>query len=674
MKTIGTLLSRHIGKAYKKSRSRSGSLLILVLVIMAVAFILITSAMMISVAARSHYNQTAEMDQSQLTALSAAKLIGDAVESGAITGAQLQSLATGAVYNLSAPNTVSPGLANNTNSNTTATFGAETIAGTPYITVDVTTHIANASVAGGGSSQTVRLLLQKVITADNGAFVNQVTAGPGAVTFDNVDIGTVPSGATAVSPAVVTYGNVTYASGGSATFESDVIIMGRFTSNAGITFKKNVIFWENASIASDYGSGMTIEGSLLFLGKNGTQTPVFTNASGVATPLASSGGTTITGGMYVINKLFQTAKNTVTFDSPAGVVWDKNSSAVYPANTNGHLTTTYIRADSTASVTQGGVSVGTPVYTEAQKPIIKTLRDLVANNYTSAQLSASTSRTVMSSADAYNNLLGLDASAVKTGSVLASAAGAKNLANLNGVNVLQKQYGPSKNVTTLSAHDGSAFYIDTAGAVAGNKTLGATSWDWQEYAYSKIVFDLQYGPITIYIIDSDGGNNGTFTIGQGLIQFINGDSSQGKIGKILLLDGTDIATTIASSWTWPPYDTGIIGSDHVAIASSLRTAVDDLGTSVPYLYIYGFENDSITVQRGVTMEGYIGLYGTAGAISFYNTQKFNGNSLIYCRVEACNFSNPGSSFLYMTYCPPPSSSSGGGGSGNAYAVAGYVVK
>jgi hypothetical protein len=655
-----------------KTRGRKGSLLILVMVIMAVALILITSAMTITVAARTHYNKTAVMDQSNLTAMSAAKMIGTAVEKGTISGTQLENMAAaGTVYNLSASNTVSPGLANNSNSNTTATFSSTTIAGTSYIAIDVTTYINNTSVVGGGSSQTVRLLLQKVITADNGAFVNQLTAGPGSVDFTNVDVGAVPTGTTAVSPAVVTYGNVMYAGGGSATFESDVIVMGRLTSSAGIVFKKNLIIWQDASIAADYGSGMTIGGSLLVLGKSGTNTPLFTDSSLNASPLTSAGGTTAAGGMYFINKMFESSMNTTTFDSSAGTVWDTNTTAKYPQNTS--IPSSYILADSTAVLTVGGVSTGTH-YTDAQKPIIKTLRDLVANNYTSVQLSASTSRSILTTAQAYKNLLGLDASAVKTGSVLASAAGAKNLANLNGVNVLQLQYGSSKKITTLSANDSSAFYIDTAGSVLANKTLGTTGgYNGNDNNYSKVVFDLQYGPITLYIIDSDGGNNGTFTIGNGLIQFINGNPTQGKIGKILLLDGTDIDTTIGGNGC--PYDTGIIGTDHVTNSSiTPRTTVKTLGTSVPYLYIYGFENNLIQVRLAVTMEGYIGLYGTNGKISFFNTQKFNNLPLIYCRVEACNFSNINGSILDMTYCPPPTTSSTSSSTGSTYVVAGYVTQ
>lgn len=687
MKTIGTFLFLKTEKARKKLHGRSGSLLILVLVIMAVALILITSAMTITVAARTHYNVTAEMDQTQLTAMSAAKMIGDAVRNGEIDGAQLEAMAVSRTkYSLLASNTVSPGLANDSTSNTSVLFDSTVIAGTTYITVDVTTHIDNTSIVEEVPVPTdscVRLLLQKIVLSDNGSFVNQLTAGPGTVDFTNVNVGEVPAGVTTIGgAAVVTYGDVMYAGGGSAIFETDVIVMGRLTSNAGITFKKNLIIWQDASIASDYGSGMAIGGSLLVLGKSGPQTPLFTDALGNASPLTSSGGTTVTGGIYVINKMYETSNRTVTFDSSAGVVWDTNSSAIFPANTNGTLNSTnhtgvyngtYYRADSTSSITQGGVSVGTPVFTETQKPIIKTLRDLVANNY-SAQLTASTEREVLTTEEAYSNLLGLDASADKTGSVLASAAGAKNLAYLNGLNALNVQYGSAKVVTTLSAHEGSAYYIDTAGNVLANKTLGSTGgYNGSDNNYSKIIFDLQYGPITLYIIDSDGVNNGigTFTIGNGLIQFINGDPTQGMIGRILLLDGTDINTTEGGNGC--PYDTGIIGSDHVA-TSSERTKVEDLGTSIPYLYIYGFQDNLIQVLRAVTMEGYIGLYGTGGQISFYNTQKYEDLSLIYCRVEAGNFTSAQGSFLEMTYCPPPDSSSGGGGTVNAYTVSGYVVK
>jgi len=116
-------------------RRRSGGLLILVVIILAVAMILITSALMITAVARTRFYRNAEAEQAHLTALSVAKTIGEAVADAKFGHDELEWLAHNNVTvdvtsangfgtdALSANNnSVAPGLANNVNAKTKATF------------------------------------------------------------------------------------------------------------------------------------------------------------------------------------------------------------------------------------------------------------------------------------------------------------------------------------------------------------------------------------------------------------------------------------------------------------------------------------------------------------------------------------------------------------------------
>lgn len=183
--------------------SRSGSMLVLVLVILAVSIILITSALMISTAGRHRYYKDAEREQASLTAMSAARLICQAVVNNKISVATLENLATngdptklfsitpsgtGAVVNLSSSGI--PGLAGtaetNPESNSYAVFGYDTIDGKEYITATVTTTL-DADITADASEAKVSVLLERTPGAT--AFSNLITMGTSqtkrADNFDN---------------------------------------------------------------------------------------------------------------------------------------------------------------------------------------------------------------------------------------------------------------------------------------------------------------------------------------------------------------------------------------------------------------------------------------------------------------------------------------------------------
>ena len=109
------------------------------------------------------------------------------------------------------------------------------------------------------------------------------------------------------------------------------------------------------------------------------------------------------------------------------------------------------------------------------------------------------------------------------------------------------------------------------------------------------------------------------------------------------------------------YDTGIIGTDHIASGTGTQTKVNFVAPlPKPYLYVLGINNNTISAMRSATIEGYIGLYGTNGRFYFTN------NPYFYGRLECTNLDNTGGDPMTINYCPSPTESGSGGGAASAY--------
>ena len=158
---------------------------------------------------------------------------------------------------------------------------------------------------------------------------------------------------------------------------------------------------------------------------------------------------------------------------------------------------------------------------------------------------------------------------------------------------------------------------------------------------NDLVFDLAGGDINVYLI---GGN--TLNLASGKIRFTNGSAA--NIGKMYLLAGTDI---------------DIKGGGIYGTASR---------SSSPWVYIYGLGESAnkIAIEQG-TLEGYVGLFGTAGTLSIQNAAD------IYCRYEGAYIMREspfGPNKIEFPFCPGPATDEGGGISRTSLIIAGYVTK
>lgn len=315
------VLSRRREQSLSNIRSRSGSMLILVLVILAVSLILITSAFAISMASRERYYKNSEQDQASLTAMSAARLIGQAAAKGAISIADLEGLAAnGYTVNISASGI--PGLAGSGNSNTTATFSNTTKDSKNYIAATVTTTL-DADITGSASVEQVTVLLEK-ITIESKAFNNLLTVGIEEVgTNNNFYKMTIGSIAGSTAP-VVLHGNVIVGDSAVQTFYNDMIFTGHVAFASGTDFYGNLIFYgDNASIETGgTGHGLNSLGSNVFFLRD-TQASVFTN-SGVRTLTNTTNIDVAAGAVYLANSIFTPEAKDVK-DIADGIVLGPNS-------------------------------------------------------------------------------------------------------------------------------------------------------------------------------------------------------------------------------------------------------------------------------------------------------------------------------------------------------------
>lgn len=650
-------------------RSRSGSMLLLVLIIFAVGLILITSAMAITVSSRNRYYSASLDSQAGLTANSVAKTIANAIIAGDITDTQLESLtnsaktvdittataATATAGSAAGSNAVAPGLAGTSGSNTKATFSYYPDAATKtYILITVKTQLATGS---DNQSQTVSVLLKKKPVVKSGQFGSLITIGGGGGNeLSQMNVGAGALGANATNYVVI-HGKMNIASSGGQYFDSDIIITDQLKTGAGTLFHNNIVFYgDNASVSTESGgNGVQTTANILFLGKNSSLASVFTDASNNPTAVAGSLGPGVkaNGGIYLQNNTLRNTSNTdSSISSALGIVAD-NSSVINYSSLYYNPSSKIINASASASVSVAGSSQSTLVYSPSNESIaiVSTLRTL-ASKYNSTDVTKSINRTIPSTTTAAFAEIGLPE---KSGAQTVADAGAVQISGSVLTNVGSTTY------------TGSAYYINTT----TSPSVGSTN---PGMGNTVLNFDCTSTDITLYII---GG--GTFTIGpnagQGLIKFTRGVGST-HIGRIILLDGTDLTLSNNDAGYVDRNDAGIIGSYHVSTGIGTTTkyvafTTDGAGnvtqTFPPFLYIYGTGNNTLTAQRKTTIEGFIGLYGPGGTIILDNGPR------IYARFEAASVTYSGGDPAVIPYCPAPGDdSSGGTGSPSSYEIKGYI--
>jgi hypothetical protein len=658
-----------------KKKSRNGGMLLLVVIIMAIALILITSALTITTASRNRYYDSALTGQATITATSVAKTIGAAVEKGDITLAELEALAsanggagtlvpvtsaasatkTSGSAGSNPASAVAPGLYNDTSRSYTTVLikNFTSPSGKVLVQIKATTGL---DVNGNATSkaETESVFLEKITPAPPaGAFSGLVNCGaPGSWNnFSNVVIGTKPAGQATGSNYIVLNGNLGIsASGGGQKIYSDVIFTGQLTTGAGDTYTGNIVFYGNkASLnATDSGGdGIQTTGKMLFLGDDpslGTgQQSVFTNSAGTATTLNNSfGGMRADAGIYLYNTVMKYGLGWDFMNSAAGIYADNkaliqytnnwystpNGNRVYQSTTS-DLTSYYTPTASTALLTsRGGIYAAGGNDTAAFVTALKT----EATNILSATMKTSISYVLpkpLTTPTFYTDF-GI---AYKTVAEVNAGATQLTSANLTGAS---------------GVYTNAAYYINAAATpYVGNDCTDGSCW----YAtQTELKFDLSTHDITVYIY----GSGNTLYFGSGVFRFINGGV---HIGRIVLMDGCNITLSQNNN----SYDTGIIGTDHIASGTGTQTKVNFVAPlPKPYLYVLGINNNTISAMRYATIEGYVGLYGTNG--KFY----FTNNPYFYGRLECTNLDNTGGDPMTINYCPSPTESGGGGGAASPY--------
>ena len=641
----------------RKARSRSGSLLILVLVIMAVGIILITSALSITVAARSRYYNTALSSQSRLTATSVAKTIGAAVIAGDITDTQIEALANASAEvsvtvaasatsgaGSTNSNAIAPGLKGNVGTSYTkavfTNYPNNTIK--TYIEVTVTTYL-DAGAATDQAIDSVSVFLKKKPPVDAGAFSSLALFGGSNsnINLQRVDIGSTVGYPNPVnSNLVVVHGIVDVAAGGDQDIYSDTVITGKLTFHGDSHFYGNVILFDNsASIVPPSSGSMYFMKNLI---ANGTAaSPVksmFTDIAGNDVVLTSGSPIHIGASIFLENR-------SLTLNPDWNRISDAGLGKPYVISYDGSVVNTgsYSPSDATYIKSAGGqLTINGTAQGTSSNAIIATTK-AIADSYKTATITSSVNRQIPTSAQAFA-LLGI---ADVPGTTTVTGLGAQQITGL---------YGASSE-RIFSASTNSKYFIDTnidTKLGTGNNNNCMT-----------LTFDLTNGPIDLYIIGSSGN---TLNVSQGLIRFINGTNN---IGRIILLDKVDISIGSSSGY---PFDTGIIGAKHTAETGGPNITKTDyvLGTK-PYLYIYGTRANTLFVGQMACIEGYIGLYGygatDGGSLTIANKPKFYG------RIESYGYVFSGSGDMAtIPYCPSPSdSSSGGSGDPSSYLLSGYVT-
>jgi len=672
------LLSRRTGRSLKNMRSRTGSLLIIVMIVMAVAMILISSALMITVAARNHFYKNAELDQTRLTALSVAQTIGNAVSNADIKDEQLIGLADNEVTvdvtsangysstSVSAGNnSIAPGLRNTSDSKTTATFGYYPSKLEPqYVSIVVTSTI-NTGISSG-SSETVTLLLKKKISGISAsAFSNQVLIGDPSThnSFLMFGVGYGQWGTDA--PSMVVNGDTSIYQGdptgsghaGDIGFSTDLVVvdgrlnLGRTVTDAGIDNDLKVIFKKNVIL---YGDGATINANslnvtdfvnIIAFGSENTNSSIFSTGlwpdPPVPSNLTAGAAMNVSGAVYLSYRSLTDASSTDNSKSRLSLP-STSTTAAFVVDNSGALTTSftpsnsgkYFRAANSAVLNLDGI----PVALSTSNAIITNIQT-AANSYLTAENDAYYTRQVLSQVDAMNSGI---AEYVTPQEVKA--------------NCIKLTTTQCTTTASTPAFSGSAYYIDTA----DNNTRLGTVGSWTDTKVPTVItFDLTDHDITLYILGDDAGSSGDlFTIGSGRFVFINGGAN---IGRIVLLGGADLTLANNKYYSNPPpgsppnepadHQTGILGTALPASTARWSAWPSTVYGYKPFVYIFGMQNNEVVAQDRTILEAYVGMYGN-GSLELYYYCYFFG------RVEARHlYSNrvdpSGDKGIDFPYCPGP---------------------
>ena len=638
MKSFDIFLFMKTGTKINKTRGRKGSLLILVMVIMAVALILITSAMTITVAARSHYNKAAVMDQSHLTAMSGAKLIGDAVQKGTITTAQLELMASSVPptkYYLTGSSSVAPGLAGTSSSSasyTMAEFGYSN-ATKDYITVKVTTHIDNTAVTGSATDESATLFLKYTpVVIPDGFGAAVAISGSGQLPSIHAK-----TTSTAKSSFVIVSGPTLTANNGSAEYEGDLIITGNTALGNIVKVDGNVVL---------YGPNAGLNGS----GTNSSGTWVGSNMPTVKSTsyfldlrMTANGGQTY----YTGNR---TQSLSETFSPAAILIKDSNMNfgdgnifnSIKPASSKIFTVGTGKVTLSGSTVTSSSGNFVVQALTAASTADQTKMNSLITY-YTDPSGLVQTALNYVKPATraAMNTKLGIDPSygVSKTGSALKTALDAAGVVPIN-VNSL----------TSSQTYTGSAYYIDTS----SNPSL-----------MQALTFNCSTNDINLYIIGTKplslGYNN------SGSIRFTRSAGSTG-IGKIIFLEDT-ASIDFGSSDGSGGYP-GITGAGTPDRYTKTPAAMITDG-SEPYLYIYGF-NNTININTPKYLEAYVGLFGQ-DPISGGTVTIGSGCSVYtYARFNVYKLVAGGGDGTGLVYCPAPGENDSTTNK-NKYQISGYIT-
>lgn len=640
--------------AFSRLRKKNGSLLILVLIIMAVAMILITSALMISVSARNHYYQNAEEQQTALTALSVARTIAGAVTSAEITDDELTDLADNSVkvdvtsasgFTSAAlaanNNSIAPGLADQTDvAQTTATFGYYPSKSDPqYISVIVKTTL-NVGTSDGTDDTVTLLLKEKEAAISLDAFANQVTLGGAGVTNNFMMFGMGYKQWEDMDNYLIFHGDVTiYQSGASNPhaedrgFKTDVVVTDLLTLgysngdskyNYELYFQGNLVLaGDNATINDNSKNKITVDKNLIALGYDGTIPSMITDQNGVDSPLnviGTSENFFVNGCVYLSNRKLtdnSSVANLSRIRLPAAATsrFIIDDASVLTTNFTPSNSSQYYLAASTGTLNLNG----TPITAVTSDSVITAVQS-VADFYGTQDIAAHYNRQVLTSAEAMDS--GMTEFTTQA-EVLDSANGVVQLTNT--------QLSGSGNTTTLT---GPSYRVSTS------QKLGNISNSWSG-APTNVVFDLASNDITLYIT-----GNGTFKIGSGRFEFINGGA---HIGRIVLLEGANLEiqeNRYFATGESKVYETGILGTSRSAAIWSAWP--DTVFGYKPYVYIFGMNNNTVTGLGRSTLEAYIGLYGTNGTLALDYYCYFFG------RVESMQLNSvDDSNGIDFPYCPGP---------------------
>ncbi|MBN1775432.1 MAG: hypothetical protein JW817_03095 [Clostridiales bacterium] len=619
---------------YSRSRrtgaSRSGGMLILVLVIMGVGFILITSALSITIASRNRFYNDAQRSQARLTVTSAAQSVVDAILiTQEITDTRIEAWATagetlpiksaagyGFIDAAVSQYSVAPAIGDaSADANTSVKFGK---LGT-QITMDFVTKIDVGLDSGGATEKLLVVLKEKPPVVPINGFTSMIKAGTPSSTNDfprfnvgydfvNKNLGV--SDIYAVSNKtphdsiynyIVLHGESHLASSGDSQYYADVIFTDHVTTGSGSGYYGDVVFWgDNAGIAESGGNGIQTPGDIYFLGITPGVASAYQTLSGVATSWTYLKGSKL----YVRNTTFKTdfggAISGVVF--PSGMYIDANSVAHYGKIYNNPPSNYYNVHSTNVSGGVSRVTYDTGSIGYVNRDSDATLAQLRSNAefYYGDDMEAAITRTVPSTAEAEAMVDYATEAAVK--------ANAEAITNLS----------------TNKVFTGPNYYIDAS----LTKNLSA-----------HLTFDLSSNDITLYII----GSGNTLTInekGKGGLVFTNGGPYW---GHIVLLHNVNI--TIQPYNNGSPInngDTGIIATTH----SYGPWHPGDQGTT-PYLFVIGLGGNHFIANQLSVVDGYYGMYGSSGII------EMNNRPFVYGRFEAAYVKYTSGDSVEMPYCPTP---------------------